>query len=54
MPLWGKLIYNTFQFKYMYQIVCVMGGGDYNYFFFTDIPYTCIPVYTVQKHNVHV
>lgn len=30
------------------------GGGDYNYFFFTDIPYTCIPVYTVQKHNVHV
>lgn len=50
MPLWGKLIYNTFQFKYM----CDWGGGDYNYFFFTDIPYTCIPVYTVQKHNVHV
>lgn len=34
MPLWGKLIYNTFQFKYMYKIVCVIGGGGIIIIFF--------------------
>lgn len=53
LPLWEKLIYNTFS-VHIHVLNCMydMGGGDYIYLFLQIYLNTCI--YTVQEHIVKV